>query len=304
MHMISYIWVHLCIIFITDMKDRLGHLHQEQVDSEGFSTVELDNLSNYGAAAASNPDQEMDHVLQEAQDIRLEIQQIQSDIVELKEVNYQTLNKTSHFSTIKRDSNAIGANVKQRGESVLQRLHMMNALRSELEAQRGINDPTARIARTQYQCLSSALQEVMFSYNDTEMSHREACKRQIQRQMEVVGREVTEGELAEMMESGEWNVFSDQLEGKTARSACLQIESRHKELLELEERIKGIQELFLDVAVLTAEQGAAVQNIQKNVENTEVTVQEAVVQLDKAKKSDKNNPFKKLFCGCFPCFYN
>ncbi|KAM7403465.1 hypothetical protein PAMA_004090 [Pampus argenteus] len=289
------------------MRDRLSHLQQEQIDSEGFSTVELGNLAEHeGAAAAAgfDHDQELVGVLQEAQQISLEIQQIQNDISEMKDVNYQTLNKTSHLNATKRDSNAIGADVKHRGESVLQRLHMMNSLRGEIEAQRGSSDPTARIARTQYQSLSNALREVMFSYNDTEMSHREACKRQIQRQMEVVGREVSEEELGEMIESGEWNVFSHQLEGKTARSAFLQIESRHKELLELEERIEGIQELFRDVAMLTEEQGAAVENIQKIVQNTEVTVQEAVVQLDEATKSDKNNPLKKMFCGCFPCYQN
>lgn len=288
------------------MRDRLKHLHQVQTDSEGFSMVELHSFPEFEAAAAasvSHPNEELDGVLQEAQQIRLEIQQIQNDISELKDVNYQALNKTSFPAVTKRDSNAIGADVKRRGEAVLQRLHMMNALRGELEAQRGTSDPTARIARTQYQCLSNALREVMFCYNDTEMSHREACKRQIQRQMDVVGREVDEKELEEMMESEELNVFSVQVEGKTAGSALQQIESRHRELAELEKRIEGIQELFLDVAVLTEEQGAAVDNIQKNVQATEVITQEAVVRLDNATKSDKNNPFKKLFCGCFPCFY-
>ncbi|XP_073340466.1 syntaxin-11-like [Pagrus major] len=286
------------------MRDRLTHLHQVQTDPEGFSTIELDNLSEREAATASHPDQDLDGVLQEAQKIRLEIQQIQNDISELRDVNYQTLNKTSYPIATKRDSNAIGADIKHRGEAVLQQLHMMNNLRGELEAERGSSDPTARIARTQYQCLTSALREVMFSYNDAELSHREACKRQIQRQMEVVGREVSTEEVEEMMESGEFNVFSPQLEGKTARSALMQIESRQKELMELEKRIEGIQELFLDVAVLTEEQGAVVNNIQKNVQKTEVITQEAIVQLDRAKDSDKNNPFKKMFCGCFPCFYD
>lgn len=284
------------------MRDRLTHLHQVETDPEGLSPVELDNLSEAEAAAASHPD--LDGVLQEAQKIRLEIQQIQNDISELKDVNYQTLNKTSDPIATKRDSNAIGADIKRRAEAVLQQLHMMNNLRGELEAERGSSDPTARIARTQYQCLTGALREVMFSYNDAELSHREACKRQIQRQMEVVGREVSTEELEEMMESGEFNVFCPQVEGKTARSALVQIESRHRELVELEKRIEGIQELFLDVAVLTGEQGAAVNNIQKNVQNTEVITQEAIAQLERAKTSDKNNPFKKMFCGCFPCFYN
>uniref|UniRef100_UPI0037E9A1B3 syntaxin-11-like n=1 Tax=Semicossyphus pulcher TaxID=241346 RepID=UPI0037E9A1B3 len=297
------------------MKDRLSHLQQEQTlqtDPEGFTMVELDNFSERdvdGATAStssssSHPDQDLDGVLQESNEIRLEIQQIQNDISELKDVNFQTLNQTSHSSETKRDSNAIGADIKRRGEAVLHRLHMMSDHRGELEAQRGASDPSARIARTQYQCLSNALREVMFSYNDAEMNHREACKRQIQRQMEVVGREVSEGELEEMMESGELNVFSVQLEGKTARSAFLQIESRHRELQELEKRIQGIQELFLDVAVLVEEQGAGIDNIQKNVQNTGVIVLEATERLERAKTSDKNNPFKKLFCGCFPCYYN
>ncbi|XP_034531296.1 syntaxin-11-like [Notolabrus celidotus] len=293
-----------------DMRDRLLHLHQLQTDTEGFNTIELDNFSERsvdGATASSSSshqDQELDGVLQEANLIRLEIQQIQNDISELKDVNYQTLNQTSYTNATKRDSNDIGADIKRRGEDVLKQLHMMSDLRRELEEQRGTSDPTARIAHTQYQCLSNALREVMFSYNDTEMNHKEACKRQIQRQMEVVGREVSERELDEMMENGELNVFGLQVEGKTARSAFLQIESRHKELQELEKRVQGIQELFLDVAMLVENQGAGIDNIQKNVQNTDVLVQEAAGKLERATQSDKNNPLKKLFCGCFPCYYN
>ncbi|KAG7509834.1 syntaxin-11-like [Solea senegalensis] len=288
------------------MRDRLTHLHQVQIDSEGFSSVELDNLSENAAAAAAHSYQDIDGVLHEAQQIRLQIQQIQNDISDLKDVNHQALNKTTHGSATKRDSNAIGVDIKSRAEDVLHRLHKLNALREDLEAQRGLSDPTARIARTQYQCLSRALQEVMSCYNGTEMNHKEACKRQIQRQMEVVGREVTREELEEleeMMEREELQVFSDQMVGKTARSAALEIESRHRELLELHKRIDGIHELFLDVAMLVEEQGSTIDNIQKNVENSHETIQTGMFQLERATTSDKNNPFKKMLCGCFPCYY-
>ncbi|KAM9707963.1 syntaxin-11-like [Menidia menidia] len=282
------------------MRDRLGNLQQVQTEPEGFSTVELSDQ----VEAAADADVELNDILTEARRIRLEIQQIQNDIGELKEVNYQALNQTSHPVGTKRDSNAIGADIKRRGEAVVQQLHMMNDLGRQTEAERGASDPAARIARTQYQCLSSALREVMFSYNDTEMSHRDACKRQIRRQMEVVGREVSEEELDEMMEGEELCVFSVQVTGRTARSALQQIQSRHQELLELEKRIEGIQELFLDVALLVQEQGVGVENIEKNVQNAEGVIQEGIVQLDRATASDKNNPFKKLFCGCFPCYHN
>lgn len=286
------------------MRDRLRHLHKVQTDSEGFSTVELDTFEQQaGAAATSDSDQDLDGILQEAQQIRLEIQQIQNDISELKEVNYQALNKTSFQVATKRDANVIGADIKRRGEAVLHQLHMLNDLQGQLEAQRGSSHPTTRIARTQYHCLSNALREVMYGYNDAEMNHREACKRQIQRQMEVVGREVSEEDLENMMEDGELTVFSVQLQGKTAHSAFLQIESRHQELQELEKRIERIQELFLDVAILVEEQGVAVENIQKNVQSADMSLQEGIGKLERATASDKNNPFKKLFCGCFPCYY-
>lgn len=285
------------------MRDRLMDLRQEQSSPDGFSTVELDNLAGCEEAGASNPNQPVDSILQEAQQLRLEIQAIQNDIGELRDVNYQTLTPTSFPTATKRDSNRIGMDVKRRGEAVLHRLQMMNAVREECEAERGSTDPAARIARTQYQWLSSALREVMFSYNDAEMSHREACKQQIQRQLEVVGKEVSKEELEEMLEGGELNLFCPQVEGKTARSALLQIESRHKELLELEQRIQGVQELFLDVALLVEQQGAVVDSIQKNVQTSEAIVQDGVFQLGRATDSDKNNPFKRLFCGCFPCYY-
>lgn len=300
------------------MRDRLQHLHMVQIDTEGFSTVELDNVQerNVDAATASiassssshpeqdqDQDQDLDGVLQEANEIRLEIQQIQNDISELRDVNYQTLNQTSYESVTKRDSNVIGGDIKRRGEGVLKRLHVMNDLRETLEEQRGASDPTTRIAQTQYQCLSNALRGVMYSYNNTEMNHRQACKRQIQRQLEVVGREVSDGDLEDMMESGELNVFSVQGEGKTARSALQQIESRHKELQDLERRIQAVQELFLDVAMLVEGQGASIENIQKHVQSTGVIVEEAIGKLERATASDRNNPFKKLFCGCFPCYY-
>ncbi|KAF7201348.1 syntaxin-11-like [Nothobranchius furzeri] len=288
-------------MFSPDMRDRLQHLHRVKTDSEGFSTVELNSLSELEPA---DPDQDLDGVLNEAQQIRLEIQQIQNDISELQDVNYQTINRTSFPSVTKRDSNTIGADIKRRGEAVLQQLHLMNDLRGELEARRGPSDPAVRIARTQYHCLSNALREVMFSYNDTEMSHREACKRHIKRQMEVVGREISEEELEEMMEGEELCVFSVHMEGKTIHSALMQLQSRQQELLELETRIQSIQELFLDVAVLVEEQGAAVENIEQSVQKAEVIVHDGTTQLENASTSDKNNPLKRMFCGCFPCYHS
>lgn len=273
------------------------HLQKVKIDSEGFTTVELEDL-----AGSSPLPSDLDGVLRDAQEIRREIQQIHDDVSDLRSVNFQTLNKTGHGEAPERDSNAIGADIKRRGESVLRRLHALDALRGDLEAGRGGADPAARIARTQYQCLSQALQEAMHGYNQAEMSHKDACRNHIRRQLEVAGRDLDQEELEEALERQEWTVFGLQAQGGTTRSALESIESRHRELRDLEKRVQQVQELFLDVALLTEEQGAGVQSIQRNVQDTHAAALEGIFKLERATTSDKNNPFKKLFCGCFPCY--
>uniref|UniRef100_A0A4W5RMU5 t-SNARE coiled-coil homology domain-containing protein n=1 Tax=Hucho hucho TaxID=62062 RepID=A0A4W5RMU5_9TELE len=62
----------------------------------------------------------------------------------------------------------------------------------------------------------------------------------------------------------------------------------------------GAGELFLNVPVLIDEQGAALNNMETNIQKA--NIEGARVQMDKAKRHDKNNPINKLFCGCFPCY--
>ncbi|KAG9347641.1 hypothetical protein JZ751_005213 [Albula glossodonta] len=297
------------------MRDRLSHLQvvsSEQGASNGLEETQStsDTLSNVDLedfqqqAVVFDNDKAMESVFDEAQNVRREIQLICLDVKKLKEQHSRMLNEVTRMSTIKRDSNAIAADIKSRGEGVLGRLQKMDAQGKELEAKYGSNAAVVRVARTQYMCLSNNFRDVMFDYNETEMAHRENCKMHLQRQLEIVGREVTGEEIEEMIENGQWNVFNENIltEGKTSRSALTQIESRHKELLDLENRIRSIHELFLDVAMLVEEQGPMMNTIQANVHNTDVAIGEAMIKLNRAKRYDHNNPFKKMFCSCFPCY--
>lgn len=298
------------------MRDRLSHLQEiqsngeveqmeyaESVTSDTFSNVDLEEELPHEAIVYDNSPA-LTEVFTQSQDIHREIQLIRLEVKRLREQNSRMLQGTSTMSVIKRDSNAIGADIKARAEDVLSRLQDMEGTAHKLEEHHGANSAVTRIARTQYACLSNGFRDAMFDYNEAEMSHRENCKAQIQRQMEIVGREVTGDEVEEMIEKGQWNIFTDNVlsEGKTARSALSQIEKRHQELLDLENRIQGIHEIFLDIALLVEEQGPMITSIQTNVQKTDEYLQDVVAKLGRAKKHDRNNPFKKMFCGCFPCF--
>lgn len=301
------------------MRDRLTHLqelsdsssssHVEPMDcaessvSDSFSNVDLEEELPHQAVIFDNSPA-LDGVFSQAQDVHREVQLIRLEVKRLREQNARVLQATSRMTIIKRDSNAIGADIKSRAEGVLVHLKDMDASARKLEAEHGSNAAVTRIARTQYACLSNGLRDAMFEYNEAEMSHKENCKAHIQRQMEIVGREVTGEEVDEMIESGQWNVFSENIlsEGMTAKSALNQIENRHRELVDLENRIQSIHEIFLDVALLVEEQGPMINTIQTNIQQTDASIQEALVKLERAKRHDKNNPFKKMFCGCFPCY--
>lgn len=297
------------------MRDRLSHLQEmsngsvepmeyaESTVSDTFSNVDLEEELPHEAIVFDNSPV-LAEVFSQSQEIHREVQLIRLEVKRLREQNSRMLQGTTTMSTIKRDSNVIGADIKSRAEGVLSRLKDMDGTAHKLEEVHGSNSAITRIARTQYACLSNGFRDAMFDYNEAEMSHRENCKAQIQRQMEIVGREVTGEEVEEMIETGQWNTFADNIltEGKTARSALTQIEKRHQELLDLENRIKGIHEIFLDIALLVEEQGPMLTSIQTNVQKTDEHLQEALVKLGRAKRHDKNNPFKKMFCGCFPCY--
>lgn len=283
-------------------KSNLEEQEYAESVSDSFRNVELEDEFHQQAIVFNNG--EMDAVFDEAQDTRCEIQLIHLDVKRLREQNTRILSEPTRTSTIKRDSNAIAADIKSRGEDLLKRLREMDSHAKELEEEHGINSAVARIARTQYAGLSNSFRDVMMEYNEAEMNHRETCKTHIQRQMEIVGREVTGEEIEEMLENGKWNIFSDNIltEGKTARSALSQIESRHRDLLELENRLKSIHEVFLDVAMLVEDQGSMIDYIFTNVQKTDAKLEDVLIRLEKAKRHNKNNPFTKMFCGCFPCY--
>ncbi|XP_020483130.2 syntaxin-11a [Labrus bergylta] len=291
------------------MRDRLGELSSKAAEeecrpqeSQSPTQYNDEELLEHQAIVFEGED-EMDSTFKEAQALRKEMLLLRMDVKRLGKQNTRFLTSVRRFSSIKRDSNALGRDIKARGEAIYNRLQKLGKLSKELEEEHGPTSAIARMVRSQYISLTTAFHNAMSEYNEAEMVQRENCKTRIQRQAEIMGKEVSRDQIDEMIETGKWNVFSDNLllEGRTARSALNEIENRHKELLELEGRIRDIHDLFSQMALLVEEQGCMLDNIEANVGTTQDYVAKATVQIKKAVKYKKSNPCKKLFCCCFPC---
>ena len=72
--------------------------------------------------------------------------------------------------------------------------------------------------------------QVMSNYNTGLLAKQERCKHFIIRQLEVSGREVTEEEVNDMVATGKWEVFNENLlnDARITRSQLSEIEQRHK----------------------------------------------------------------------------
>ncbi|XP_054652778.1 syntaxin-11a [Dunckerocampus dactyliophorus] len=288
------------------MKDRLSELlsvASKPPDLDrSLGDSQKDSLEDYDAVVFGG-EEVMVGIYTEAQAMRKEMLLLKMDVKRLGKQSTRFLTSVRRFSSIKRDSNALGRSIKSRGEAIYARLDKLQALSEELAEEHGASSAVARIARSQHASLTAAFHRAMSEYNRAEMELRENCKTRIQRQAQIVGKEVSRQQIEEMIETGKWNVFSDNLilEGRSARSALSEIESRHRELMELEGRIRDIHELFFQMALLVEEQGCKVDSIEANVLDARDYVARASDHIQKAVRYKKENPCKKLFCCCFPC---
>ncbi|XP_055982209.1 syntaxin-11 [Sorex fumeus] len=250
---------------------------------------------------------ETDHLLEslyrDIQELQVENQQLLADVKRLGKQNVRFLTSMRRLSSIKRDTNSIAKDIKARGEGIHRKLRAMKALSETAEAQHGAHSAVARIASAQYSALTRAFQRAMHEYNQAEMKQRHNCKLRIQRQLEIMGRDVSGEQIEDMFEQGKWDVFSENLlaDVKGARAALSELESRHRELVRLESRIRDVHELFLQMAVLVEEQADTLNVIELNVEKTLDYTGQAKAHVRKAVQYKKKNPCRTICCFCCPC---
>lgn len=137
-------------------------------------------------------------------------------------------------------------------------------IEQSIEQEEGLNRSSAdlRIRKTQHSTLSRKFVEVMSEYNATQSDYRERCKGRIQRQLEITGRTTTSEELEDMLESGNPAIFASGIimDSSISKQALSEIETRHSEIIKLENSIRELHDMFMDMAMLVESQALLSQN--------------------------------------------
>lgn len=296
------------------MRDRLAELQQRAQDFSEATSENTNPFSEEGddddlaavgvitpQAVVFEEEPIIENFLSETKKIRDDITALETEVLAFGQQQKTLVATMRRFSVMKKDS-SMARDIKLQAENLRQRLEAQAKQVQDAEEQQGPAAVSTRIQRSQHAALYRKFQQVLLQYNEGLLSKQERCKHFIIRQLEVLGRDVTEEEVNEMVATGKWEVFNENLlnDARITRSQLSEIEQRHKELLSLESNVKELRDLFMDIFMLVEEQGAFIEHIQTNVERTQDFVDASNEKFKLAARYKKKNPLRQLCCCCCP----
>ncbi|XP_025157026.1 syntaxin isoform X3 [Harpegnathos saltator] len=269
-------------------KDRLAALVAAQSDDDDVA----DDVSvNVGA-----PDDFMTEFFAEVEEIREMIDRIQTNVEDVKKKHSAILSAPQTDEKVKMELEDLMSDIKKTANKVRAKLKVIE---QNIEQEEHTNKSSAdlRIRKTQHSTLSRKFVEVMTEYNRTQTDYRERCKGRIQRQLEITGRTTTNEELEEMLEQGNPAVFTQGIimETQQAKQTLADIEARHADIIKLENSIRELHDMFMDMAMLVESQGEMVDCIEYCVNQTSDHVGQARGELIKAEEYQTKSRKKMIF---------
>lgn len=271
-------------------KDRLAALQAAQSDDEDMpEDVAVPVEGNF-----------MEDFFQEVEQIREMIDKIQANVEEVKKKHSAILSAPQSDEKTKQELEDLMADIKKTANRVRGKLKGIEQ-NIEQEEQTNKSNADLRIRKTQHSALSRKFVEVMTEYNRTQTDYRERCKGRIQRQLEITGRATTNEELEEMLEQGNSAVFTQGIimETQQAKQTLADIEARHADIIKLENSIRELHDMFMDMAMLVESQGEMVDRIEYHVEQSKdyvATGQQQLVQANKYMSKARKKKIMILLC--------
>ncbi|XP_052596917.1 syntaxin-19 [Peromyscus californicus insignis] len=293
------------------MKDRLQELKQKTKeieielsrDSQVFGEAEEQGVIVQQAVIYEREPVAERH-LQEIQKLQETINSFADEVQKFGQQQKSLVASMRRFSLLKRDS-TIAKEIKTQAEHIHRALGDLVKEVKKSEVENGPSSVVTRILKSQYAAMFRHFQQTMFLYNDTIASKQEKCKTFIVHQLEVAGKEVSEEDVNDMLHQGRWEVFNESLLTETSitKAQLSEIEQRHKELLNLENQVKDLRDLFMQISLLVEEQGESINSIEVMVTSTKEYVINTKEKFGLAVKYKRRHPCRALCCCCCcPCW--
>uniref|UniRef100_A0A673GXY8 Syntaxin-1B n=1 Tax=Sinocyclocheilus rhinocerous TaxID=307959 RepID=A0A673GXY8_9TELE len=217
----------------------------------------------------------MDEFFEQVEEIRGCIEKLSEDVEQVKKQHSAILAAPNPDEKTKQELEDLTADIKKTANKVRSKL---KAIEQSIEQEEGLNRSSAdlRIRKTQLRNslhITGTLHSRYTFYQTT-----------------------TNEELEDMLESGKLAIFTDdiKMDSQMTKQALNEIETRHTEIIKLENSIRELHDMFVDMAMLVESQGEMIDRIEYNVEHSVDYVERAVSDTKKAVKYQSQARKKKI----------
>uniref|UniRef100_A0A674CZ41 Syntaxin 4 n=1 Tax=Salmo trutta TaxID=8032 RepID=A0A674CZ41_SALTR len=265
------------------------------------NTAEASDEDEEGRALMIKPgtstvkeEKENDAFFKKVQEIREGLETLKKVVSDLENKQKTVLGVALPEDGMKRELQTLREQIKTMAMQIHKKLKIIEPKKGEDDGKYiPIN---LRMQRAQHGVLSREFVELMGHCNTIQASYRDRNVERIQRQLRITGTNVTDEDLDVMLESGQTDVFTQNIliDAKATKQALNEIESRHDEILKLERSIRDLHDMFQYLAMeVEAQVFAELTN--SNVLNSTDYVQKAVVETEKAATYQNKARKKKIW---------
>jgi syntaxin 1A len=294
-----FVWpalvTHSCIM----TKDRLADLKRIQNDDHDDVNNDTNAVGETVALTINeNHTKFMEDFFEEVRVIHKLVDHISEKMEEVRVTHTAIVSAPIADERMKRQLDDLMADIKRTSGTVRQKLKDMEKKTVEFE-KKNSNSQGAdlRIRKSQHATLLRKFIETMNEYNLQQVKYRELCHDRIHRQLAITGQSMSNDELEETLEKGDFSVFTQGIiiEKQQAQQMLMDIEARHNDIIKMETSIRELHEMFADLAMIVETQGESIDRIEYNVTRTVEYVDSGNKQLDSASKNRKKARKKKIF---------
>ncbi|XP_076007900.1 syntaxin-4 [Genypterus blacodes] len=255
------------------MRDRTKELGN---NAEGSDEDEENRALVFKPGPSSvKEDKENEAFFKKAQEIHEGLQSLKKTVSELENKQKTVLGVALPEESMKKELQTLREDIKTKATQIQRKL-------KNIEPKKGEDDGkyipiNTRMQRTQHGVLSKEFVELMGNCNTIQAQYRDRNVERIRRQIKITGTNVTDVELDAMLESGQTDVFTQNIliDAKATKQALNEIESRHDEIMKLERSIRDLHDMFQYLAMEVEAQGEMVDRIEGNIKQSSNYVEKA-----------------------------
>jgi len=275
------------------MQDRLQDLHSMQKSFKDFNDHELHEIP------IDIPDVDTSDAPAGLQTFNEHVEKIRNDMNSLKD----QINRLSngHRAILLLTQTATQDEANRSLESSIE--VSIRALGQELKSMSAAIKDTSEHNKWKtniHSLLTKQFMEILTGYRTMESAYREKVKERIRQRVLVVRPQATAEELETTVQSGNLNIFAQELSNQNhaqAKDALIFVEKRHEEISSIEKNVLELARIFNDMAVLIDQQGEFIDDIESNVGRSVISVQLANKELVSAMRKKS----RKRWCLCASC---